>query len=497
MGEINVIRPQEGYQMKTLSSPADIVIGGGAAGVGKTFSLLLEPLRHIENPNFGGVTFRRTTPQIKAEGGLWDASQKLYTKVHEAKAREHTNEWIFSSGSKLKFSHLEHEKNKYDWQGSEITFLAFDELTHFSKTMFFYLLTRNRSTCGVKPYVRATCNPDPDSWVADLISWWIGEDGFPIPEREGVLRYFVVDGENYIFGDSYEDVYSKAEYLLKPLVEKSGIPKEHFIKSLTFISGSIYDNKKLLEIDPAYLGNLNAQDEETKAQLLEGNWKVVTSNNDIYDYYDFRSIFSNSHAQGGKKYITADIALEGSDKMIFIAWDGFIAIDIEVIPKADGKQAIELLNKFKVKHRVMENFITYDDDGIGSFIGGFYRNSIQFNNGRKPHGNENYNNLKSQCFYNSGYNVSQGKYYILPEVANKMYDKKRTIKQQLMHERKSIKKDKVDHDGKKRIIDKSQMKTFLQGRSPDLIEAFMMREVFELKTKFKGAPRSKRGSTWQ
>jgi len=67
--------------MKALSSPADILVGGGAAGVGKTFSLLMEPIRHLNNENFGTVCFRRTSPMIKGEGGLWDASQNLNNQL--------------------------------------------------------------------------------------------------------------------------------------------------------------------------------------------------------------------------------------------------------------------------------------------------------------------------------------------------------------------------------------------------------------------------------
>ncbi|WP_325053334.1 terminase large subunit domain-containing protein [Sinorhizobium meliloti] len=67
--------------------------------------------------------------------------------------------------------------------------ICFDELTHFSASSSRYMVSRNRSMSGVGPYTRATCNPDADSWVAELISWWIDQDtGLPIPERAGVLR---------------------------------------------------------------------------------------------------------------------------------------------------------------------------------------------------------------------------------------------------------------------------------------------------------------------
>nr|WP_234841454.1 terminase family protein [Sinorhizobium meliloti] len=65
-------------------------------------------------------------------------------------------------------------------------------MTHFSAKQFWYMVSRNRSMSGVRPYTRATCNPDADSWVAELIRWWIDQDtGLPIPERAGVLRWFV------------------------------------------------------------------------------------------------------------------------------------------------------------------------------------------------------------------------------------------------------------------------------------------------------------------
>lgn len=75
------IKPQPGAQERFLSSHADIAIYGGAAGGGKSFALLLEPLRHIGNNDFGGVIFRRTSPQITNEGALWDEAGKLYPLV--------------------------------------------------------------------------------------------------------------------------------------------------------------------------------------------------------------------------------------------------------------------------------------------------------------------------------------------------------------------------------------------------------------------------------
>lgn len=490
-----IIVPQPGYQMMTLASSADIVIGGGAAGVGKTFTLLLEPLRHKDVKGFGTVIFRRTSPQIKAEGALWDTSMNIYSTVKGAVPRESSYEWFFDEKAKLKFAHLEYEKNIYDWQGSQIPCLAFDELTHFTKKMFFYLLTRNRSVCGVAPYARATCNPDPDSWVAEFISWWIDQEtGYPIKERNGVIRYLVVDGENYIWGDSKDEVIEKSAHIFDPIRIKTDIDLKEFVKSVTFISGDIYENKELLTVNPAYLGNLLSQDKDTQASLLHGNWKTVISDNDIYEYSKFAGMFNNLYEVNREgKFITADIALKGSDKFITGYWEGNCLEDIEIMNKSDGKEVIDKIAQMAKTYEVQNTDIVYDNDGVGGFIDGFIVGAVPFINGGKALSipdaliiekgktvAPNYYNLKTQCYYLSGDAVNAGKYRISDRVANKMYDDNMTMRQRFMFERKAIKRDKADYDGKLKIIGKDEMKSKLGGQSPDLMDMFMMRERFNL-----------------
>lgn len=254
------LEPQAGPQTIFLSTPADIAIYGGAAGGGKTYALLLEPLRHINTRDFNGTIFRRTTKQVRLNGGIWDESAKIYSLLG-AKPKETTLEWTFTSGMRVQFAHLEHETNIYDYQGAQLPFIGFDELTHFTEKMFFYMMSRNRSMTGIPGYIRATTNPDRRSWVRKFIDWWIGEDGFAIPERSGVLRWFIRDGDYLLWADTRQE-----------LIEKHG--PEQLPKSVTFIPALINDNKILLSKDPSYLSNLRALPRVDREQLLNGNWNV-------------------------------------------------------------------------------------------------------------------------------------------------------------------------------------------------------------------------------
>lgn len=263
------IAPQHGPQTSFLNSQADLAIFGGSAGSGKSHALLIDPLRHIYNPEFGAVIFRRTTNQIRNEGSLWDKAVSLYSPFN-CTFRESGLEVIFPTEMRIKFAHMEHEKNKYDWQGSEIGMIGFDELTHFTESQFFYMLSRNRSTSGITPYVRATCNADADSWVRSLIAWYLDNNsGYPIASRSGVLRYFVRINDQIHWADSPEE-----------LIRTFGdgvIPK-----SLTFIPAKLEDNPIFMAKDPAYRANLMALPLVERMRLLEGNWNVKATAGTVY-----------------------------------------------------------------------------------------------------------------------------------------------------------------------------------------------------------------------
>lgn len=267
-----IIAPQKGAQERFLACPAQICIYGGAAGGGKTCGMLIDALRWKGKRGYGAVFFRKNHNQIFSQGGLWDESVKLFTGVQNAYPQLGRSQWVFRDAdgkeiSKISFAHIERDQDVHKWQGSQICGLYFDELTHFTEKTFFYMLSRNRSTCGVMPYVRASCNPDADSWVAKFISWWLDpETGYPIKERSGKIRWMMRREDQLYWADRKADLIEQFN-LETP--EERDEPK-----SVTFIASTIYDNQILLKNNPSYLANLKALPIVERERLLEGNWKI-------------------------------------------------------------------------------------------------------------------------------------------------------------------------------------------------------------------------------
>ena len=275
-----VIRPQAGPQEAFLASLAAIAIVGGAAGVGKTFGLLMEPMRHVDNENFGAVIFRRTYPEITKPGGPWDDAGKIYPYLG-AIPREHKLEYRFPSGMTVSFSHMQHTKDRLSWKGAQIPLICFDQLEEFHEEQFWYLLSRNRSVgAGIRPYVRATCNPVPDDdetggWLHKLISWWIDEGtGYAVLERSGVVRWFVRLGDELHWAEKPEDFVGR----FPKIKDKDIMPK-----SLTFIPGTLEDNPILDKSDPGYRATLMALPLIERERLLKGNWKIKPTAGKIFN----------------------------------------------------------------------------------------------------------------------------------------------------------------------------------------------------------------------
>lgn len=491
MSETQIIKPQAGFQDRVLSTDVDIMILGGAAGCGKSFCLLYEFLRYgCFRPvkNFNSIIFRRQSLQITTTGGLWDKAEELYMKLPQnlqpelSRGRLRAN---FPTDTTVAFSHLHEEKTVYAYQGAEICYIAFDELTHFSEHQFFYMLSRNRSTCGVAPYVRASTNPQGEGWVKNLVAWWLYPDdhpdenlrGFPIQERQGAIRYFARYANTCLFGDS------KGEVLKQLPDEVRGKLPENSVRSFTFVAGLLSENKILMDIDAGYLGNLMALGDNERMQLLEGRWYAKDDNSEkLFQSGEVADIWTNDFVKRGQRYLTADIALEGSDKFVVFVWEGWVVLEVLAFDKTHGQQVLDEINAAARKYTVPQRNICYDSDGVGGYLKGWLPAAKPFHGGgaaiEQPDGShKKYNNLRSQSYFFAKGRVERSEMYISTPHFRSAIEK----------ELRAITKEPIGADGKIKVSPKSKIKITLQG-SPDFADTIAMRSVFDLTPQKRAVP---------
>lgn len=258
--------PASAKQKMILENKAQILIIGGAAGSGKSYLLQLMPLAIIDDPKTSCIMFRRTTPQLKGQGGLFDTARGIYNELPsdwKPRFREKEMEAIFPNGAKVKWSHMEYVKDKFNHQGLQYTFVGFDEGCQFEWEQIDYLISRLRSESKYSSRMVISCNPDPDHEIKDLIAWYLDDEGYPIPERDGVIRYFLRMDGNFVWAESKQE-----------LIDKYGEEDGEDCLTFSFISANIYDNPPMLENNKEYLAFLKGLPEVEKAQLLHGNWNA-------------------------------------------------------------------------------------------------------------------------------------------------------------------------------------------------------------------------------
>lgn len=314
-----------------------------------------------------------------------------------------------------------------------------------------------------------------------------------------VIHFKSADKPDNLFG---EDVYSvvfdeaprakvEAFYALRSTITATG-GKMKLIGNFGGTANWMHQLKEKSKDDPQYAYfNITAWDavragildeEEIKqaqkdlpAKIFKQLYLAEEQESDdmLVTYESINDLWSNAHAQRGGKYITADIALHGSDKFVIYVWDGYAVIDFIEIDKCEADEVEAILKKTAEKHKVGRSNIAYDADGLGSFLRGYLRGAKPFNNGAKPikvQGmNQNYKNLKSQCGYEFSKRINNKEVYIACEVD----------KSQMIKELECLRSYKLDDDGKIQLMPKSKVKELI-GHSPDKLDALIMREVFNL-----------------
>ena len=251
LSEQNVVfKPNPGPQTSFLAASDREVLYGGAAGGGKSYAMLADPLRYMSHPQFSGLLLRHTTEELREL--IWK-SQEMYPKIYPGiKWSERKMQWVAPNGARLWFSYLDRDEDVLRYQGLAFSWVGFDELTQWPTPFpWNYMRSRLRSTAPDLPiYMRATTNPGGPghAWVKKM---------FVDPAPPG-KSFWATDSDT---GEvlSYPKGHSKEG---QPLFRRR------------FIPAMLSDNPYLAE-QGDYETMLLSLPEYQRKQLLEGNWDVA------------------------------------------------------------------------------------------------------------------------------------------------------------------------------------------------------------------------------
>lgn len=473
---------QVGGQENALRSMADITISGGNRGGGKSYTLLFEALKDVEKEGFSGLILRNERDDLT---NIIKQSNRIYNNLGTYFTSKDAMFWRFVAGGELYFSYHAGDYSKFEvrFQGREYNFIGIDEITHISYKKFQYIKTTLRNGFNLRSRIIGTCNPDPDSWVAQFIDWWIGEDGLPIVERDGKLRWCFMMGEDVtdiIWGDTPEEVYEKAAYKIEPLL-KPGENWRDYVLSVTFIRAELDDNKKLPK---GYKAMLAGQSDEAVARDLLGNWKFKSKGDDIIKWEHMENFFSNTPQVGdGVRRCSCDVAFDGGDNLVMWLVVGNHFQDVFSC-RVDSQKTVSIIKAKLAEWQVREENFVYDLNGAGQALKGFFKKALPFNNEGAVGDKFKYvyHRLKDQAAYTFAQELINGEWSINPNILGKRFDgkgyKNMTLRDILLRERKSIRQDDSFVKAWRLIIKKAMRQ--LVGHSPDFIEAMYYIKGFSL-----------------
>jgi hypothetical protein len=283
--------------------------------------------------------------------------------------------------------------------------------------------------------------------------------------------------------------YKLNEYSLTPKILGTCNPAKNWTYSKFYLptsNGTMPESRKFIQSLPtdnpnlpaSYLDSLLALDENSKQRLYYGNWEFDNDPARLIDFDKIQNIFTNDFVDAGDMFISADIARYGSDKMVILVWSGFRVVEIFTLDKSSITETAQAIKSLMNKHKVPLSNVIADEDGVGGGVVDIVK-CKGFVNGSKPLKEENltveYQNLKTQCYYKLAEKIQSNGLYIDCELTD--------VQDVIVKELEQVKRDKIDQDGKLRILPKDKVKELI-GHSPDYSDALAMRFYFELRQSF-------------
>jgi phage terminase large subunit len=238
-------------------------------------------------------------------------------------------------------------------------------------------------------------------------------------------------------------------------------------KHRKFVQALVDDNENISKYYKKQLGNL---DEITKQRLLHGNWEYDATNDNLIIYDKIINLFTNE-GKLGEKFITCDVARFGQDKTVILLWNGLQVEEIKSFAKSSMTEVADAIKDMQFKHEIKRRNIVVDEDGVGGGVVDLLPNCRGFLNGSRALLKENYQNLKTQCYYKLAEKVNKSEIGI---TTNDIM-----IKQYIIEELEQVRSKNQDKDVKLSMIGKDVVKSLI-GRSPDYSDALAMRMYYEV-----------------
>lgn len=241
-------------------------------------------------------------------------------------------------------------------------------------------------------------------------------------------------------------------------------------KHRKFIQSLVDDNDY---ISKHYKTQLEKLDELSRQRLLFGNWEYEADSDSLINYDSIINLFETKGKEG-QRYITCDVARFGSDLTVILYWKGLHIEKIKTFEKSSITEVANEIRSMQQSEGVKLTNIIVDEDGVGGGCKDILR-CRGFVNGSKALKDENYQNLKTQCYYKLADLINKGQIGISNKDIN--------IKKSIIEELEQVRSKDADKDGKLKVIPKDQIKLIL-GRSPDFADAIMMRMYYEVDQNF-------------
>jgi phage terminase large subunit len=240
-------------------------------------------------------------------------------------------------------------------------------------------------------------------------------------------------------------------------------------QNMAFVPALPLDNPHL---PASYIEMLKSLPSAQRKRLLEGDWNYMDESDNLFDFDSISdSVFKLSPSSTDKKYISVDVARFGSDRSVAIVWNGLVVLECLVYNKLSTTDLSGQIRELIQKYGVHPNNVIVDSDGVGGGVADQIRGTNFINNARPLH-EQNFSNLKSQCYVKLSELFKEGR------ISLNILDP--TTIDELTQELLAIKLKDVDKDNKVAVQSKEEMKKVL-GKSPDLSDAIMMRMYYEIK----------------